>query len=74
MFVRLERDYNRYVVYGRSAGAGEERIGFVARDGRGWNAVDTTMEHSRNFWTRADAVDWLERLAAADAGDGGARA
>jgi len=63
MLITLKRDHDRYIVYGREGDTGEERIGFVRKDGNTWNAVDTTMEHSQDFRTRAEAIAWLEKLA-----------
>jgi hypothetical protein len=56
--LKLKRDGDRYIVI--SAG---ERIGFVRRDGAKWGAVDTYVESSRDFPTRAAAVEWLTEKA-----------
>jgi len=58
----MKRDGDRYVVYGREGGSGEERLGFVCRDGKWWNAVDTYMDQSRDFRTREAAVEWLKKF------------
>lgn len=64
MLVTLVHDdrNNRYIVYGREGGTGEERIGFVKRYADGWNAVDTYMDKSKDFKTRKEAVEWLKSL------------
>lgn len=67
----LQRDGDRYIVRN---GLGD-RLGFIrrylpaSRIRRGrrsvvarWNAVDTTMAKSRDFRTRADAIEWLDNL------------
>jgi hypothetical protein len=60
-----KRDGDRYIVFTKF-GDDRERLGFVrAATLRSWNAVDTTMEHSQNFPTRAAAVRWLEALSQA---------
>jgi hypothetical protein len=68
-----KRDGDRYIVFTKF-GDDRERLGFVrvfnaatqpGRSLRSWNAVDTTMEHSQNFATRAEAVRWLEALSQA---------
>lgn len=64
MLIRMQRDGDRYIVFGREGGSGEERIGFVRQDGKWWNAVDTFMDKSHDFPRRADAIDWLKKLAA----------
>ena len=68
---KLKRDGDRYIV---SNGLGD-RLGFIRRyyptsrirRGRSsvvsrWNAVYTTMAKSRDFPTRADAIEWLDTL------------
>jgi hypothetical protein len=62
MLIELKKDGPRYIVYGREGGSGTERLGFIAKDGKWWNAVDTTMEHSRDFATRERAIAWLQTL------------
>ncbi len=67
----LKRDGDRYIV---SNGLGD-RLGFIRRYYRAsrvrrgwgsvvarWNAVDTTMAKSRDFPTRAAAIEWLNTL------------
>mgnify|MGYP001576244039 FL=1 len=54
------RDGDRYIV---KNGLGN-RLGFIRRHSGHtlWSAVDTTMEKSRDFPTRAAAVKWLDSL------------
>jgi len=49
MLITMKRDGDRYVVYGREGGSGEERL-------------DTYMDQSRDFRTREAAVEWLKKF------------
>jgi hypothetical protein len=62
MVVTLKKDGARYIVYSTDRAEAAERLGFVAKDGKWWNADDTTMEHSRDFATRERAVQWLQTV------------
>lgn len=52
--IKFERDGARLVV--KRAG---ERIGFLRRHGKLWNAVTSDMERSVDRATREAAVEWL---------------
>jgi len=62
MKTTFRRDGERYIVFGDG-----ERIGFVRKDGKQWNAVDTYMDKSQNFTTRELAIAWLVELAEKEA-------
>jgi hypothetical protein len=56
---KLKRVGDRYIV---SNGLGD-RLGFVRQYPNGrWNAADSYMEKSRDFPTRAAAIEWLDNL------------
>jgi hypothetical protein len=64
---KFQRDGERYIVM-----CGDDRVGFVRRvSSLCWNAIDTTMEKSRDFSTRQIAARWLakELAAALDRGE-----
>ena len=55
--MRFKQDGERYIVF-----LGDDRIGFVKRDGKLWNAVDTFMEKSADRPSRDKAAIWLRRV------------